>query len=76
MKVKATAGIKVPMEGAPRKYITDAEGQEVPTSAYYRRRVAEGDLVIVDTAPAASKTPSTSNATSTPAVARGVASEA
>jgi len=73
MKVKAAAGVMVPMEGTPRKYITDAQEQEVPASAYYRRRVAEGDLVVVDAKPAAGKS---SGATGTPAVARGVASEA
>lgn len=76
MKVKAAAGVKVPMEGAPRKYITDAQEQEVPASAYYRRRVAEGDLVVIDATDAPAKSSSTSNASSAPAVARGVASEA
>lgn len=76
MKVKAAAGVKVPMEGAPRKYITDEQAQEVPASAYYRRRVAEGDLVVVDAAPAAGKSSGTSNAPAAPAVTRGVASEA
>ncbi|PVX80052.1 DUF2635 domain-containing protein [Paraburkholderia unamae] len=77
MKVKAAAGVNVPMEGSPRKYITDVQEQEVPASAYYRRRIAEGDLVVVGTTAAAGKSSSTSNAnTSSPAVARGVASEA
>ena len=52
MLVKAVPGIKVPMEGKPREYITDTppEGERgftVPDSAYYQRRVTDGDLVIV-----------------------------
>ena len=52
MKVKATPGIKVPMEDKPREYITDTppegeQGFDVPDSAYYLRRIADGDLVIV-----------------------------
>lgn len=52
MKVKAAPGIKVPMEDKPREYITDAppEGEQsfdVPETAYYRRRITDGDLVIV-----------------------------
>lgn len=45
MIVKAASGLKVPKEGKPRQYITDVESVEVPDTAYYRRRVAEGDLV-------------------------------
>lgn len=52
MKVKAAPGIKVPREDKPREYITDTppDGEqafEVPESAYYLRRVSDGDLVIV-----------------------------
>lgn len=54
MKVKATPGIKVPKEDKPREYITDAppEGEtgfDVPETAYYLRRISDGDLVIVKT---------------------------
>ena len=52
MLVKAAPGLKVPQEEKPRDYITDAEAFDVPESAYYMRRLAEGDLVAVD-APAA-----------------------
>ncbi len=45
MKVKAAPGIKCPMEGQPRKYITDAEAVDVPYTAYYIRRVNDGSLV-------------------------------
>lgn len=52
MKVLAAPGIKVPMEDHPRDYITDVPpaGEEaftVADSAYYLRRVADGDLVEV-----------------------------
>lgn len=52
MRVLAAKGIKVPKEDKPREYITDTppEGEtafEVPESAYYLRRVTDGDLVIV-----------------------------
>lgn len=52
MKVKAAPGIKVPMEDKPREYIMDTppEGEQyfdVPDSAYYLRRISDGDLVIV-----------------------------
>jgi len=45
MKVSAAPGIKVPKEDKPREYITDAKVVEVPDTAYYLRRVAEGDLI-------------------------------
>lgn len=45
MKVKAAPGINVPKEDKPREYITDAEVVDVPDTAYYLRRVAEGDLI-------------------------------
>lgn len=52
MLVLAAPGLKVPMEGKPRDYITDTppEGERgftVIDSSYYLRRVAEGDLVEV-----------------------------
>ncbi|WP_293766403.1 DUF2635 domain-containing protein [uncultured Aquitalea sp.] len=60
MFVLAQKGIAVPKEFNPRDYITETapEGQpgfEVPDdSAYYQRRLADGDLVLVDAvAPAA-----------------------
>lgn len=45
MLVRAAPGIKVPMEEKPRDYITDAAPIDVPESAYYLRRLADGDLV-------------------------------
>lgn len=44
IRVKAAPGLRVPMEGSPRKYI-EADPVSVPETAYYRRRLAEGDLV-------------------------------
>lgn len=54
MLVTAAPGIKVPKEDKPREYITGADAVEVPDSAYYLRRVADGDLVPA-TVPATAK---------------------
>jgi hypothetical protein len=53
MLVLAAPGIKVPLEEKPRDYLTDTPpageaGYTVPNSAYYLRRVADGDLVELD----------------------------
>lgn len=55
--VKAAPGLKVSKEGAPRKYITEHEAQTVPGSAYYLRRLDDGDLIRVEDAPALAKAP-------------------
>lgn len=47
MLVKAAPGLKVPREDKPRVYITDAKPVDVPNSTYYRRCLAQGDLVPV-----------------------------
>ncbi|MBU1040377.1 MAG: DUF2635 domain-containing protein [Proteobacteria bacterium] len=47
MLVKAAPGLKVPREDKPREYITDAKAVDVPESVYYRRCLAQGDLVPV-----------------------------
>lgn len=53
MKVIAAKEVRVPMESKPRSYIDDASPIDVPDTAYYRRRIAEGDLLLVtDDAPA------------------------
>lgn len=44
--VKAASGIRVPKDGAPREYITDEDAVTVPRSAYYLRRIADGDLCL------------------------------
>jgi len=46
--VKAVSGVRVPMEGMPRRHITDAAPVAVPDAAYYRRRIADGDLMLVE----------------------------
>ena len=46
--VKAVSGVRVPMEGMPRRHITDAAPVAVPDAAYYRRRIADGDLVLLE----------------------------
>lgn len=47
MKVQAVAGLKVPMEDKPHDYITDASVSDVPDTAYYQRRISDGDLIAV-----------------------------
>ena len=44
--VKAAPGVEVPMEGAPRRYITGRDSVQVEDSAYYRRRIADGDVLL------------------------------
>lgn len=45
MLVKAAPGLHVPHEDKPREYIS-ATPVEVPETVYYRRRLADGDLVL------------------------------
>ena len=45
LKVTAAPGIRCPMEGRPREYITDTAVAEVPDTAYYRRLLADGSLI-------------------------------
>lgn len=52
MKVQAAPGLRCPMEGDPRTYITDGpEGVEVADTAYYRRLLDDGSLQEVIAAP-------------------------
>ena len=55
--VKAAPGVRVPQEGMPRRYITEAVPVTVPDSAYYRRRIADGDLALTDPAPEVAAAP-------------------
>lgn len=60
MLVIAAPGLKVPHEEKPRAYLTDtppdgAAGYSVPETAYYLRRIADGDLLVVAPAPAKAK---------------------
>jgi len=50
MQVQAAAGLKVPMEDKPHDYITDAAVADVPDTAYYQRRISDGDLIVVTVA--------------------------
>ena len=47
MFVTAAAGIRVPKEFAPRDHIDEGTFVEVPETAYYLRRIADGDLLPV-----------------------------
>jgi hypothetical protein len=46
VKVKASEGLRVPMELNPREYI-EQEPVDVDVTPYYLRRLADGDLVEV-----------------------------
>ena len=52
MQVIAAKGIQVPKEDKPRDYITDSQSVEVPDTVYYRRRIADGDLLPTPVKPA------------------------
>jgi hypothetical protein len=45
MKVLAAPGTRCPMEGQPRKYITDKAAVEVTETAHYLRRLRDGSLI-------------------------------
>lgn len=47
LNVQAAPGLKLPKEGDPRAYITDAAPVQVLESHYYRKAIADGDLVEV-----------------------------
>jgi hypothetical protein len=50
MLVKAAPGLKVPKEDKPHDYIDDQDAVEVSDdSAYYARRVMDGDLLVQST---------------------------
>lgn len=73
MKVKATAGVIVPREDNPRRYITGETELEVEASAYYLRRIADGDLSVV---PDNTVVPASESGTVIPAAGSPAASEA
>ena len=41
----ARAGVRVPIEGKPRQYITDTESIAVEMSHYYQQQINDGDLL-------------------------------
>lgn len=47
LKVKAAKGVRVPVEGRPHNYI-EQEVVEVENTLYYQRRIADGDLIVVE----------------------------
>lgn len=47
MKVIAASGYLVPFEERAHNYITEKEAVRVPDNLYYRRLIADGDLIIV-----------------------------
>ncbi len=55
MKVKAVTGCKVPKEAHPREYIGDTDAVEVSCTAYYLRRIEDGDLMVVSDSEATAK---------------------
>ena len=55
MKVKAVTGCLVPKEAHPREYIGDTDAVEVACTAYYLRRIEDGDLVVVSETETATK---------------------
>lgn len=55
MQVIAAPGVRVPLEHDARQYITDGEPAEVPESAYYLRRLSDGDLLRHAAPPAKAK---------------------
>lgn len=78
MKVKAKPGVLVPREENPRRYVSDSETLDVAESAYYLRRISDGDLLrVTDTQPAAAKTVKTAAAEQpvVPAATQQAASE-
>jgi hypothetical protein len=48
--VKAAPGTKCPHEHFPREYIIDSVPVNVPNTAYYRRRIEDGSLIIQEAA--------------------------
>jgi hypothetical protein len=51
INVIARKGVRVPKEETPDRYITDSEAVSVAQSAYYRRRLREGDLLLATDTP-------------------------
>lgn len=43
--IKAAPGLTLPQEYAPKRLIDDKRAVEVEDSAYYRRALADGDII-------------------------------
>ena len=50
--VKAAPGVKVPREDKPTTYIDDTTPVTIAPSTYYRRRITDGDLILLGQADA------------------------
>ena len=57
MKVIAAPGLLVPKDGQARRYISSDQHEDVPDTAYYRRRIEAGELIVLpdDVAPPSKK---------------------
>jgi hypothetical protein len=62
LKVRAATGLKCPMKGAHRSYITDSAFVEVPDNAHYRKLLLDGSLTEDPIPAAASSMPGTEDA--------------
>lgn len=72
--VKAAPNLRVPYEENGRKYISDDAAVTVERSAYYLRRLADGDLIEVAAAATPQRTEQAeqrTNATTRPAARKG-----
>lgn len=58
--IKAAPGLSLPQEYAPQRLIDDKRAVEVEDSAYYRRALADGDIIRVE-APHATTTKEADN---------------
>ncbi|MEN6615974.1 MAG: DUF2635 domain-containing protein [Syntrophorhabdus sp.] len=56
ISVIAASGLRCPMEGRSREYITDTIPIEVEDTSYYRRLIADGSLALADKATTGGKT--------------------
>lgn len=63
LTVRAREGMRVPREGAPRRYIDETTPVTVTSSPYYRRQLRDGDLVEVGPTPAAPLSPASTRRT-------------
>lgn len=50
--VKAAPSVKVPREDKPTTYIDDTAPVTIAPSVYYRRRIVDGDLIVLGRADA------------------------
>ena len=63
MLVKASEGLRCPMESNSRRYITDSVAVTVIKSTYYKRLVRDGSLLLVTEKATATKKATTTKKT-------------